>query len=168
MGFFGNSQEKEAKRREEEQRRQGEMAKTLEIDREKEEIKSRIASLRAERDGYLDQAGRILDAVKPDIVRLNQDRAVKWEYLQLLDPTGGRLDEAGEVGWELVGISSYETGVGGNLTVHMHYTFKRSLVPESEYPPELTRKFQPAGELLERCKELLSEIEELSSRFDAL
>lgn len=59
----------------------------------------------------------------------------QWEYLKLVDVSIERLNAVGVEGWELVGLTSYQTGggmtfdgVGGSkYTVHVEYLLKRPL-----------------------------------------
>ena len=59
-----------------------------------------------------------------------------WEYRVLIDASVRQLDAEGADGWELVSVSSYQTGGGFTLnglggeryTVHQQYTFKRRVI----------------------------------------
>ena len=87
----------------------------------------------------------------------------QWEYLKLVDVSVDRLNAAGVEGWELVGLTSYQTGggmtfdgVGGSkYTVHVEYLLKRPLhgpraiarpgsidLANSQYRLYLARKYE--------------------------
>lgn len=187
MSFlFGSSEEREAKKREEAAKKEAELAqrqaeaakreeqaaKDREVarkrDHEKYELQKKIGSLTSEKNAHVDQAGKILELLKPEIAAFAIANAPKWEYLADSDIDINDLDRRGELGWELINITSYETGFGGNITVHMRYVFKRPVPPEKDYPEIIHKKFAPASELLERVKELDLEIEELTHKMESI
>ena len=164
MGLFSTSEEKEEKKRRQEEQAEAERL----IAHKKNDLQNKITQLRIEKKQYIDQGQKILEAVQIEITRLNQNRAPKWEYITSSDLDSSNLDKHGELGWELIGITSYETGANGRMTVNMLGTFKRPVVPESEYPENIKKQIQPAAELLEMAKSISSQIEGLSSEHDSL
>lgn len=174
MGFlFSSSEEKEAKRKEEEQLRMEVASRNRAIadeesrrDKERKELREKIQELTRENTDAVEQARKLLELVKPEISAYAAEVAPKWEYLGGSDIESEKLDELGENGWELISLTSYETGYAGSMTVHMRYIFKRP-VPK-EFPEHINKKFKPFTELINRAKELKTEIEDLESHLASI
>lgn len=180
MSFlFGSSEEREARKRqaaEEMEALRREVAAAMEA-RGKEEaeaeakrkkIQARIKELEAEHSAHLEQASKLIGIVKPEVSLHAAKVAPKWEYLAENDASLDDLDSRGGQGWELVNVTSYETGAGGNLTVHMRYIFKRPVPRDEDLPESTQRKLKPVFELLDRGNEILAELEELNSQLKSI
>lgn len=175
MSFlFGSAEEREAKKRAETAlreellaRRQEESAKEKVAQDKRADLRSQIELLKQEKREHLTQAGKIFDIVNPEIRAAAIAKAPKWEYLVQSDIGIDDLDKLGEIGWELISITSFETG-GNVLTVHMRYVFKRPTLREEDYPEVIHKKAQPAVELMGRVKELDAEIEDFEGKLNAI
>lgn len=59
-------------------------------------------------------------------------RFTKWEYTEIDTETYvtpyEAMKEIGLQGWEMVGVSTFNTGIGGVLTIHFKYVFKRPIL----------------------------------------
>ncbi len=79
-------------------------------------------------------------ALNQTIEAYKQQVAEKWEYLQVSDKdisTWGNLDRLGYLGWELVGIATFEEG-GQFRTIFTTYVFRR---PIPRLPEEILAPF---------------------------
>jgi hypothetical protein len=95
--------------------------------REKREINERLKSLNRHRDDLIRKAQHEIELYKAS-------QTQKWEYWVLDDVNNEQLNNVGSMGWELVGITSYETGSTNpvmhtaNYVAHTRYVFKRQQI----------------------------------------
>ena len=87
--------------------------------------------------------------------------APKWEYLLVSsDELGdGGLGAFGALGWELVGISSYETGGGSGFTNSYKYTVKIMFAFKRPF-------VSPPSEVAEQREKSISEVRTLMAELE--
>jgi hypothetical protein len=161
MSLFASKEEKQA-RREAEERAERERQ---ERDAQREKLVLQIDQLKSDKVAAEQQLEKLREAFKPEFSAYCAEKAPKWEYCRGVDITEPMIDLMGQQGWELVGLTSFETGSGGVMTVQMLYTFKR---PVPDIPEKLTKKYQPILELNQRVDAYGPQIEDLESQLKSL
>jgi hypothetical protein len=75
---------------------------------------------------------RLIPAI--EIAKADHIRKVNgvWEYLVQINIGTEELNRVGNLGWQLVSVTSYHVGIAALQVVHMQYTFKRLPVPPTQ------------------------------------
>lgn len=86
----------------------------------------------------------------------------KWEYTEIIAQIPDQLlNELGSVGWELVGISSFDHIEGNERSIYFKYTFKRK-VPA--IPEHILAPYHDVDRLKADIERISREIELVSKR----
>lgn len=86
----------------------------------------------------------------------------KWEYTEIIAQIPDHLlNELGSVGWELVGISSFDHIAGDERSIYFKYIFKRKL---PSIPEHILAPYHDVDRLKEDIERISQEIELVSKR----
>ncbi len=128
--------------------------------KEKRELNERLKLLKKHRDDILRREQQELEQYKASQLE-------KWEYFVIDDVDTEQLNRMGMLAWELVGVTTYQTG-GSNPAIgtanyysHTRYVFKRKLFP---LPPDFLHRLASNYDISKIDAEIAQIITQLEGR----